>query len=282
MQVKDEHFANADWRMAGCSIVGHSHLDRGEECDDNFAWAQVADWMVAVVSDGAGSAPHGDRGSSLASRLVSNQIAYDLARTHARSPDDPEIAEIVTLALSDTREVIEAFAGLHDDALRDYGHTIVGAVMRGRRALFFHIGDGAAIAMQRHGKDRWALAAHSMPRNGEFANATYFLTENGWRQQLQLASVEDFDTILMMTDGLTPFALDRGQAEPDPNFVIGVVDDLNDLDSGAAQKSIRRLLMRDKIAMGDGDDKTLLWASNTGDARAAAGLSDPRYGDAER
>jgi hypothetical protein len=112
-----------------------------------------------------------------------------------------------------------------------------------------------------------------MPSNGEYSNVTFFLTEQGWRQQLRIAPVSDFDTILMMTDGLTPFALDRSQTGPDPKFIGGIADDLDPLDSEAAQKSIRRLLMRDKIALGDGDDKTLVWVSSKGDARAAAGLS---------
>ena len=69
------------WRFAHASVVGSSHLRNGTPCQDASACEYVAEAggaaLVAVVSDGAGSAPYSQFASQLpSSRTQSSPSAW--------------------------------------------------------------------------------------------------------------------------------------------------------------------------------------------------------------
>jgi hypothetical protein len=101
-----------------------------------------------------------------------------------------------------------------DGGFGDYHATLVGAVVvPGTGGLFFHIGDGAALAVARDGA-RWVMSA---PHNGEYSHETYFFTQSDWRRQLRFKLVEPgFDTIFVMTDGVTDVGLKQMGARLEP------------------------------------------------------------------
>src|SRR5437870_12237754 len=63
------------WRYAVASVAGTSHLVRNLPCQDSSRCAILRgaageEWLVAVVSDGAGSAPRSGDGSRVACETV--------------------------------------------------------------------------------------------------------------------------------------------------------------------------------------------------------------------
>jgi hypothetical protein len=67
-----------------------------------------------------------------------------------------------------------------------------------------HIGDGAA-ALSLDAEQHFSL-----PENGEYANQTWFLTSDDWREHLHISQFAGRATqLVMMTDGVQPFALNR-------------------------------------------------------------------------
>lgn len=64
---------------------------------------------------------------------------------------------------------------------------------------------------------RWCCGARSgcrtallLPENGEYANQTWFLTSDDWREHLHISPFSGRATrLVMMTDGVQPFALNR-------------------------------------------------------------------------
>ena len=73
----------------------------------------------------------------------------------------------------------------------------------------------------------------SKPQNAEYANGTFFLTIDDWAIHLKNAPfIKKYsDTILVMTDGVTPMAMSKECALPEfTNFVKPVVKLLNDND----------------------------------------------------
>ena len=103
----------------------------------------------------------------------------------------------------------------------------------------------------------------SQPQNGEYANETFFLTMDDWAIHLKNAPfIEKFpDTILIITDGVTPMAMSKGCALPEfTNFVKPVVKLLNDNNKKTGEAGVTCTLSADGVRKITGDNKTLLWA----------------------
>jgi hypothetical protein len=77
-------FASSETRSAAClgfeavgaSVRGPAHEATGQPCQDFFAIAVGEDWVVAVVSDGAGSAARALDGA----RIVSEELSFALTK----------------------------------------------------------------------------------------------------------------------------------------------------------------------------------------------------------
>src|SRR6266566_495612 len=57
------------WTALGESVTGTSHRARNVPCQDAFrfrAFGSMAEWLVIVAADGAGSASHAEIGATLA------------------------------------------------------------------------------------------------------------------------------------------------------------------------------------------------------------------------
>ncbi|MEP9360397.1 PP2C family serine/threonine-protein phosphatase [Sphingomonas sp. KR3-1] len=267
-RVQNDGLAVRHWRAAGCSLVGPSHVARGAGCDDAFGWALADPGLVACVCDGAGSARFGADGATALAASVSKGIAAALVTPDARQDDAGWLEAQVCAAVAAARGALEALALDRGAALRDFHATLVGAVLSGGRALLFHIGDGAALAMRRGEGGAWAAAAISPPENGEYGNETYFVTLSDWRERLRFTWVDGFDALLLMTDGVTPFALDRSHAAADSDFLAPLLTMLAGLPPDTGAKVLRNLLAREDVRAACDDDKTLLWITGGG-ARVA-------------
>ncbi|RYE02239.1 MAG: protein phosphatase 2C domain-containing protein, partial [Sphingomonadales bacterium] len=198
------------WRIAGASVTGAYHALRGDLCQDRHRLEVTPGGaLIAVVSDGAGSAVRGGEGASILCEQVTVALAGALGGDRPR-PSRALLRHGVRAVCAG----IEAARSRIADAPSDYHATLVGAVvLPGEGGLFFHIGDGAALALE-SGGGRWALSA---PRNGEYSHETYFFTENDWRKRLRFTLVApDFDTIFVMTDGVTDVGLQNMRSGPEP------------------------------------------------------------------
>ncbi|HST58781.1 MAG TPA: protein phosphatase 2C domain-containing protein, partial [Longimicrobium sp.] len=199
------------WTVMGCAVRGPAHEADGGPCQDAVAFATGGDWLVAVLSDGAGSAPRGDEGSR---HLVETVTRLLSAAAEAGGPAGGWEAAVAD-AVQHARDTLPA------DAEHPLGHfhaTVVGVVVPGPEgALFFHIGDGAGAALR---AGAWEGGTVSLPANGEYADQTYFYTEDGWRDNLRFLPVaEPFDRVVLVSDGAAAFAMAPGGRGLDPRFM---------------------------------------------------------------
>ena len=255
----------AVWKAAAVSVAGFSHLSEGTPCQDaHKILCPAGEWIVGVVSDGAGSARFGQIGSSLACEMLATYLAellIDLHETSGNPPSDAELGSWVEEGIGLLRERLEITAARHAASLSDYHSTVLGVVAGPNGGVFFHIGDGACCALI-----AGALMTHivSPPENGEYSDTTYFLTQTDWKAHLRLTRFgPEYDLLIMMTDGVTPFALSRDGRSPFHPFVEPLTRYLSQHSREDGEAAMTATLSKDEIRRITGDDKTLLWAMRT-------------------
>lgn len=142
--------------------------------------------FVAVVSDGAGSAKYGKIGARIICETVGDLLANaefsDIRRTIVKAIEVSR-GKLLRHRYNKTKS---------EEGINDFAATLVGTVCHGRQGLFFHIGDGAALALDEHNPENFVA---SRPENGLFACETYFYTMDDWRENLRFTAFENADAI---------------------------------------------------------------------------------------
>jgi hypothetical protein len=179
-----------------------------------------------------------------------------------------DIRPAVERAIAFTRLKIEAEINVADEhrSLNDFHTTLVGCVANGQGGWFFHIGDGVGCAVPVDPVEncpRWDEAIVSLPENGEYANETCFITQDNWIQNLRIKQFHKAELILLMSDGVMPFAMTAGCRQPDPRFMDAVDRFLLSAELEMAEKALAATLDSEGARKVSGDDKTLVWGRLT-------------------
>ncbi len=253
------------WTWHAASVPGFDHKSTSQPCQDAHAVRLDDDGcLVALVSDGAGSAVRSADGSKrlcegLGEALIAARRAHAGTALAALDPDT--LRGWVEHGIDAVRAALQAEAEAGGRSLADFHATLVGAIADGSGGAFFHIGDGAAIAAASGDLGQFAI---STAANGEYSNETYFFTMDEWRSHLRLTPFgPQYDLLALMSDGVTPFALAKGGAAPFRPFFEPVSRFLQDADAETGHAALVELLERDALRTITGDDKSLVWARRT-------------------
>jgi Protein phosphatase 2C len=207
------------WRYAYASVTGTSHEKNGSACQDAGSCRVVetsrgAPILLAIASDGAGSARRSAEGAAIAVELFFAQFG-------AACRDDGMAAidrRFVFAWLRRLRRKIAARAAAACMRSTDFACTTLGAVIADDRAVFFQIGDGAIVVSGRHdlGDYGWVF----WPQHGEFANTTNCLTQRNAGRALEVEIYNGpIDDVAIFTDGIERLVLDlAGKAAHAPFF----------------------------------------------------------------
>jgi len=246
------------WRVMAASATGRSHLDRGQPCQDAHASSCVGGVLVAAVCDGAGSASHSDAGAGLvSSAVVAAVAAHRQLGSHPAGLEVDAVRTIIEAALVAAREQLAAMAAARQLTLADHACTLVGVVADARGGWFFHVGDGVAVCEFAPPQP----AAVSLPANGEYANETWFVTGGNWREQLRLTRFAgSVQAIVLMSDGVQPFAMTRDGSGLFQPFIAPVLRYLGGVDATHGSQALQATLADPRTDHITGDDKTLLVA----------------------
>jgi hypothetical protein len=248
-----------NWRFVSASVIGTSHARLSLPCQDDSFVAETSGtdgqrYLVALASDGAGSARYAEVGAQLACEVGGRFIVGELERGLG------SVSELVPDFVVDViRQAIQAKAEMLSAGMRDFACTLVCAVVGESEALFFQVGDGAIVI--RRGAE---LACVFWPESGEYANTTYFVTDESVQEHLHRVIEPAPDALAVMTDGLQRLALvfaSKSVHAPffEPMFsVLGATpeDDFTNLGHSLAE-----FLLSDQVNSRTDDDKTLVIAS---------------------
>lgn len=196
------------WRYAFASVIGTSHIKSGSPCQDAsdcriITASSGESVLVAVVSDGAGSADHSQIGSQLACALFIDEIT---TLVEAKGIVEDVTPEFCKQWLIRFQHEIENRAEAEGVAPRAYACTLLAAVVGATSSAFCQIGDGAIInqPLDSPGEYCWIF----WPEKGEYENQTYFATDPIASDHLQHTFFPHrINEVALFSDGLERLAL---------------------------------------------------------------------------
>ena len=238
----------SDIKIIGASVAGLFHTSQKQPCQDYFCY-KIGRNLVAVVSDGAGSAKYGKIGACFLCDTL-----CDILQNAPFSSIEEEVIKAVK-AVRQRLELHRFNKSKDDNGLSLFAATLVGVVYHKNNGVFFHIGDGAALSL--HSDDDFCA---SRPENGTFSCETFFFTQQAWRENLRFTSFSKAKHILLMSDGLTSFAFSPDFKDIEHKFIGPINAFLSQEPSlSKARKALQNTLNTPKAQKLNPDDKTLVW-----------------------
>jgi hypothetical protein len=247
------------WKYTCASVTGKAHTQRGENGQDSSRAGIIqlgdSEFFIGIAADGAGSTTEGGRGAEIACETLYTRIAETIrAKGELSGITDDEVKAWVTSA----RDVITAETLSGGKRLREYACTILGAVAGNGSSLYFQIGDGAIVTGT--GPEYRTIF---WPEQGEYANTTYFITDEQYLDHLHILHADLPDEIALFTDGLQNLVLSFALRKAHPGFFQPLFSALEQHPENGFlpfSTQLQTFLCRDDICARSDDDKTLVLA----------------------
>jgi serine/threonine protein phosphatase PrpC len=213
-QTHDTASLPDNWRLAAASVRGKLHAHRALWREDSYDWAPSENWTIAIVSDGAGSAPLSRVGSALICRVAKDSLQSALANFHLSENKDalatrdlPRLRAHLVQAAQSALEALHQEAASRDRALADFASTLLVLVLcpfqSGHLLACLQIGDGA-LAVYSHTNE---LRVLGVADHGEHSSETRFLTTRGLEAELSHRVTFEIQPhiqgVALMTDGVS-------------------------------------------------------------------------------
>jgi hypothetical protein len=248
------------WSWAAAAYPGVSHLRSNLPLQDAYKCFSVGDraqTIVAIVSDGAGSASHGGQGASLVCRSFAQKAREEIGRTGSL----PEESSALSW-LDEIRDRIFATAERRSLVSRDFAATLLFVASTGNTTTIFHVGDGC-IVVRDATTARWI--APIWPTHGEYVSTTSFVTDD-LPPVPQYARLESpIDALAVFSDGLERLVLDFQTQQPHSRFFDRVITPVERSEiagrNAALSVDLKSFLNGNEINDRTDDDKSLVLAS---------------------
>ncbi len=241
------------WTVFSASAIGRRNLEQGAAGQDASHCMVTDDVLVAVVCDGAGSVLEGRTGSEFVARTLAEQLSSTV-----QAEGGAHLEATIPSAIESVRTRLADLAASRQLALHDFSCTLLGCVATPGGGCFFHIGDGFAIQQGAAGD-----SVLSQPENGEYADETYFVTDENWQDHLRLTPLPapaPGCVIGLMSDGTAPFAVNRTRSGFFRPFIDPIAAFLREATAPNGNEALRNLLESPRACEISSDDKTLLLA----------------------
>lgn len=238
------------WKYLGASVIGTSHQSRNIPCQDAFRLVSFGDsneWLGLCLADGAGSATHSDIGAE----IVCEHILRHIVNLPLDVTDfDTSIKQV----FSEVRQAVIDKSVELNVSPRELASTALVAVLGPSRAAFAQIGDGVIVI-----EDETGFHTVFWPDSGEYANATYFLTDEHFKDHIVTSSINTrVKSAAIMSDGLQRLALDFSLRAPHPEFFKPLFQTMRNVaETSLLQTPLELFLSSEQVNQRTDDDKTL-------------------------
>jgi hypothetical protein len=251
---------NLGWKIIGARSVGSSHLLNDEPCQDYYLVGTLLaedgnEVFYSFVSDGAGSALMGKEGSKMACE-ASLEYLKSIDYKVFEERNIYELVEHITTSISKlaTSENLES---------RDFACTLLGVVVTDNSTSYFQVGDGAIVVKENINNSNYNVVF--WPANGEYANMTYFVTDENVIANLMVKHVfQSPVAVSIFTDGLQRLCLQYETSTVHEPFFKSMFATLmasnKDEDIPHLNSKLLKFLDGPKVNERTDDDKTLILA----------------------
>ena len=200
------------WTAVGASVTGVAHKAEGLPCQDR-AWVHATrdDVIIAVISDGAGSAPRATQGAEIVVKTFGKALLQvDWTRRMTRE----DYLGVLGHALVEIEALVWDAALAQSAVVDAYLATVTGFVVCPNHAVAFQVGDGFVVCRET-GSEFFETVIP--PKQGEYANSTFFATSPGAVGDLQIWLADNdrpVDFLAASSDGLASISLHCRDATP--------------------------------------------------------------------
>jgi hypothetical protein len=154
--------------------------------------------LIAVVADGAGTAELAHIGAEIAVATVSS-----VAQLGVRAGRD-DYQDILREGAALARQRLVEAAAERKAAPRDLACTLLAVIVAPIGGGALQIGDGVIVIGEQPLSWRWLF----WPQKGEYANTTFFLSDEKALAKAEVAALPDeVQDVALMSDGLEPLSL---------------------------------------------------------------------------
>jgi hypothetical protein len=254
------------WRTAYASVEGSSHKKTRIPCQDASFCRVIqlfdgSEVLLAVASDGAGTATHSAMGAQL---VIEDFISEFVTLLRTESSIDVVNRERVLHWLRKLhgwgiKRAEEA--GCH---VRELACTLLGAIIGVDKAVFFQIGDGAITYLSEGDEKMYPVF---WPQHGEFANQTYFLFHSHIEDALEfIVEPLRISKVALFTDGMERLILNFRLREVHEPALCSIFDWLSRREepqetTWGPTPELIAYLSSDGVRMRTDDDTTLILAT---------------------
>ena len=160
--------------------------------------------------------------------------------------------------MDEARKQLNFEAAQRQAGLRDLACTLLLAVVGDHSAAFAQIGDGAMVTC--YGEEYRPVF---WPQAGEYANTTYFLTQDDFADHVEFVRFDErIDELAIFSDGLQRLALNIAGRMGHRPFFEPLFTRLRAAASGDdLREPLRQFLESPRVAQRSDDDKTLILAT---------------------
>lgn len=257
--------SDGQWRYLSASVEGSLHRRLGLPCQDASACQIITadgsgEVLIAVVSDGAGSAERSEVGAALCCAQFAQWVeAFVKSGSQVR-----DITRDVVLEwLRDFQEEVSRRAQDEERSARDFACTILAAVVAADCGLFVQVGDGAIVTspLDEPSEYCWIF----WPQRGEYENTTFFVTDSRCLEHCEIEIREErFEEIALFTDGLQRITLNFGdQSAHSPFFrpMFAPLRSTSLAELGSLREALHEFLDSPRMNDRTDDDRTLILAT---------------------
>ncbi|HRI71954.1 MAG TPA: PP2C family serine/threonine-protein phosphatase [Polyangium sp.] len=218
-------------RAAGHKVIGAKHLREGRPCQDDLRIEQDGAALAVVVADGHGSSAHAEVGARIAVEITTKALFEFAANLRDEQRSDPR--SVHGLAQDPFRRLLvrEWVRQVHEHAgsdtvdLKDYGTTLLFALVTRDFILFGQLGDGDILVI-----DDVGTVSRPLPQDPAcFADETSSLSlpDAATSLRVMVLPLPEFETLLLLsTDGYSKsYATDADFERIAPDYIAMVRDD---------------------------------------------------------
>jgi hypothetical protein len=245
------------WQVVSAHATGTSHAATGAPCQDREGFRIVDDAdggqaVVAVICDGAGSAVLSDAGADLTCEALRTLAGAFVADHGASCVTEAQVYTWV----ADIQARIVQRAKAEKAQPRDYACTLVFVIAADSQTICGQIGDGAIVLNTDE-----ELTVALWPQNGEYANQTFFVSQDDARDHLQLARFGAVRDFVVFSDGLQRLALNEALRIPHAGFFRPLIETVRTAEVlDGTRDDLEAFLSSERVNSKTDDDKSIVIA----------------------